>query len=77
MKVELDKGVQNTFTDICMYHSVSEPLRQALYQLLLKDQELKERLRERIEVEIARADRANDQANEYKSRCENLLKKLD
>ncbi len=65
--VELDKGVQNTFNDICMYHSVKEPLRQAIYQMLLKDQELKDRLRDRVEFEMNRADTAEETIEGIKS----------
>lgn len=64
MKVELDKGIENTFRDICMYHSVKEDLRLALYQMLIKDQELKDRFRARIEAEITRADNLEEQLNE-------------
>ena len=77
MKVELDKIVEKQFTDICMYHSVSESLRLALYQMLMRDQELKDRLRASLDLETARGDEAERLLIEVYKDIEAINKKLE
>lgn len=77
METKLDKSVANQFDDICMYHSVSESLRLALYQMLLKDQEVKDRLRASLDLETTRGDNAERLLLEVYNDIEVLNKKLE